>query len=145
MVTNPYAGDLSVAEAWALLEREPKAQLVDVRTNAEWSFVGGPDLSSLGREVLCVEWQSYPAMSINPDFAKVASDLARRAGADQATPILFLCRSGGRSKAAAVAMTQAGFSKAYNIAGGFEGELDENRHRGRRGGWKAGGLPWRQS
>lgn len=145
MVTNEYAGDLSAAEAWSLLEKEPKAQLIDVRTAAEWTFVGVPDLSSLGRETLCVEWQSFPDMTINTDFATLAADQARRAGAQQDTPLLFLCRSGARSRAAAVAMTRAGFGKAYNIAGGFEGDLDERRHRGQRNGWKAQGLPWRQS
>ena len=145
MVTNPYAGDLSVADAWALLEREPKAQLVDVRTSAEWSFVGLPDLSALGREPLCVEWQRYPDMAANADFVTQVGALARRSGANEATPLLFLCRSGARSRAAAIAMTQAGFRNAYNVAGGFEGDLDESRHRGRRNGWKVQGLPWRQS
>lgn len=144
MVTSEYAGDISTAEAWALLEKEPKAQLIDVRTAAEWTFVGLPDLSGLGRDVHCVEWQSFPDMSVNPQFAAVAADEVRSAGASEDTPLLFLCRSGARSRAAAIAMTRAGFRKAYNIAGGFEGDLDENRRRGTRNGWKAGGLPWRQ-
>jgi rhodanese-related sulfurtransferase len=145
MVTSEYAGDLSAAEAWALLEKEPKAQLIDVRTTAEWTFVGLPDLSGIGRETLCVEWQSYPDMAVSPQFANLVADRLARAGASQDTPLLFLCRSGARSRAAAIAMTRAGFGKSYNVAGGFEGDLDEARHRGRRNGWKAQGLPWRQS
>jgi rhodanese-related sulfurtransferase len=145
MVTNEYAGDLSTAEAWSLLEQEPKAQLIDVRTAAEWSFVGVPDLSSAGRDAFLVEWQSFPDMSVNPQFVDMVANAVRKAGAAEDTPLLFLCRSGARSRAAAIAMTRAGFGKSYNIAGGFEGDLDEQRHRGRRNGWKAQGLPWRQS
>ena len=145
MVTSEYAGDLSTAEAWSLLEKEPKAQLVDVRTAAEWTFVGTPDLSSLGRETLCIEWQSFPDMAINPDFLAIVAEQVQRMGAGPDTPLLFLCRSGARSRAAAMALTRAGFGKAYNIAGGFEGDLDERRHRGQRNGWKAQGLPWRQN
>jgi rhodanese-related sulfurtransferase len=145
MVTSEYAGDVSTAEAWALLEKEPKAQLIDVRTTAEWTFVGLPDLSGVGRETLCVEWQSYPDMAVNPQFANLVADRLTKAGAGKDTPLLFLCRSGARSRAAAIAMTRAGFGKAYNVAGGFEGDLDDARHRGHRNGWKAQGLPWRQS
>ena len=145
MVTSEYAGDLSTAEAWSLLEKEPKAQLVDVRTAAEWTFVGTPDLSSLGRETLCIEWQSFPDMAINPDFPAIVAEQVQRMGAGPDTPLLFLCRSGARSRAAAMALTRAGFGNAYNIAGGFEGDLDERRHRGQRNGWKAQGLPWRQN
>jgi len=145
MVSSDYAGDLSAAEAWALLEKESKAQLIDVRTTAEWTFVGGPDVSPLGRQTICVEWQMYPDMAVNPEFAKVVAGLVQRAGANETTPLLFLCRSGARSRAAAMAMTHAGYGKSYNVAGGFEGDLDDARHRGQRNGWKAQGLPWRQS
>jgi rhodanese-related sulfurtransferase len=145
MVTQAdYAGDASSTEAWEMLVSEPMAQLVDVRTIAEWAYVGLPDLSGLGREVQCVEWQSFPSMALNPDFAAMAADKVRHAGADEQTALLFLCRSGARSRAAAVAMTHAGFHKSFNIAGGFEGDLDASRHRGARNGWKAANLPWRQ-
>src|SRR5271155_1207108 len=108
MVTNEYAGDISAAEAWSLLEKEPKAQLVDVRTVPEWTFVGVPDLSSLARNVHCVEWQSFPDMNVNPQFAAAVAEEVRQAGATEETPLLFLCRSGARSRAAAIAMTRAG-------------------------------------
>ena len=137
-----YAGDLSAAEAWALLCREPAAQLVDVRTAAEWSFVGVPDLSSMGRRVHCLEWQSFPSMATNPNFMAQA---CAALGDEKDTQVLFLCRSGARSRAAAMAMTGAGYTRSFNIAGGFEGDLDEERHRGRHNGWKAAGLPWKQT
>jgi rhodanese-related sulfurtransferase len=145
VTTTDYAGDITSAEAWAMLRDQPKAQLIDVRTTAEWAFVGVPDLSGTGREVHCVEWQSFPDMAINPDFASAVAEQVRRAGADEQSPLLFLCRSGARSRAAAIAMTRAGFAKAFNVAGGFEGDLDAARQRGKRNGWKAEGLPWRQS
>ncbi len=139
--SSDYAGDLSVQDAWALLKSDPKARLVDVRTSAEWNFVGVPDLAEIGRDVALVEWQSLPAMQVNPAFVAEAG----REAADKAAPVLFLCRSGARSRAAAIAMTKAGYAKAYNIAGGFEGDLDGERHRGRKNGWKASGLPWKQT
>jgi rhodanese-related sulfurtransferase len=115
---------------------------VDVRTRAEWNFVGKPDLSGLGRQAHFVEWQDFPAGTPDPGFvAKAAAALT----ASKDAPVLFLCRSGGRSRAAAIAMTAAGYSRAYNIAGGFEGDLDRDGHRGSKNGWKAAGLPWIQT
>ncbi|HTQ14771.1 MAG TPA: rhodanese-like domain-containing protein [Rhizomicrobium sp.] len=141
-----YAGDLQVQDAWDLMKSDAKAQIVDVRTAPEWSFVGQPDVSSLGgRHAHLVEWQTYPAMAVNPNFVDMVARHLAAAGAGKDTPVLFLCRSGARSRAAAVAMTKAGFSRAYNIAGGFEGDVDASGHRGRTNGWKAANLPWRQS
>ena len=139
-----YAGDLDAAEAWKLLSGDPRAQLIDVRTAAEWTYVGLPDLTGLGRAAHTIEWQSYPDMEINADFVEVAADALRHTGAGKDTPLLMLCRSGVRSKAAAIALTRAGFTHAYNIAGGFEGNVDPAGHRGSINGWKAAGLPWRQ-
>lgn len=142
--SNPsadYAGDLSVQDAWDLLKSDPRAQVIDVRTTAEWNFVGLPDLSSVGREVGLVEWQMFPTMQVNPGFAGDAA----QAAPDKDAPVLFLCRSGARSRSAAIAMTRAGYARAYNIAGGFEGDLDGERHRGGKNGWKAAGLPWKQT
>jgi rhodanese-related sulfurtransferase len=143
--SHQYAGDIGAADAWELLKSDPRAQLVDVRTIAEWNFVGVPDLSSLGRRAHCIEWQQFPTMAANPDFAAEAAAAVQSAGADRNTPILLLCRSGARSRAAAIALTQAGFAQALNVADGFEGNLDGERHRGLTSGWKASGLPWRQS
>jgi rhodanese-related sulfurtransferase len=140
--TPDYAGDLSVEETWALLEKDPKAQLIDVRTVAEWNFVGLPDLSALGKPVHRIEWQSFPSMQPNPNFL---ADAAQVMGEDKSAPVVFLCRSGARSRAAAMALTRAGFTGAFNIANGFEGAVDAEGHRGAIDGWKAAGLPWRQS
>ena len=138
-------GEVSPVEAWALLESDPKAQLVDVRTTAEWTFVGVPDLSTIGRQTLMIEWSQYPSMARNGEFeTQVASQLkAQGVGAD--TPIVFICRSGARSLSAAKAMSAKGYRSCFNLAGGFEGDLDGERHRGQSGGWKRAGLPWMQT
>lgn len=138
-----YAGDLSPQDAWNLLQSEPRAQLIDVRTGPEWSFVGLPDISSLGRTVHCVEWQNFPSMTQNGGFVSEVEHAI--AGAPKDAPLLLLCRSGARSRSAAIALTAAGHTRAYNVATGFEGELDGARHRGIANGWKAAGLPWKQS
>lgn len=126
----------SLEETWELLEEDPGAVLIDVRTTAEWTFVGLPDLSALGKEVRLVEWTRFPDGAMNPDFVAQATE---GLGTDQ--PILLLCRSGARSNAAAAALAQAGFT-TINVGSGFEGDLDPVGHR--RGGWKDR-LPWRQS
>jgi rhodanese-related sulfurtransferase len=136
-----YAGDISVEDAWRILGEDATAQLVDVRTQAEWNFVGLPDLSKVQKTVHRVEWQGFPGGAPNTQF----TDQVAATGAKPADAILFLCRSGGRSKAAAIAQTGTGYSKCYNIAGGFEGALDGESRRGHVGGWKAAGLPWNQS
>jgi rhodanese-related sulfurtransferase len=136
-----YAGDLTPTQAWELLTADPDAVLVDVRTRAEWSYVGVPDLSPIGRRAVLDEWVSYPQGVQNPTF------LAELAGAGLAPgdnrSIVFLCRSGQRSMAAASAATAAGFGPAYNVLEGFEGNLDAQGHRGSNG-WRAAGLPWFQ-
>jgi rhodanese-related sulfurtransferase len=135
-----YAGDVSPSQAWQMLSQDASARLVDVRTRPEWGFVGVPDLASLGKKTMFLSWQDYPAMLVNPGFA---AEIAK-AIPDKDAPILFLCRSGARSKAAAMALTAMGYSHCYNVSEGFEGALDAERHRGRAGGWKAAGLPWAQ-
>jgi rhodanese-related sulfurtransferase len=135
-----YAGDLKPTDAWKLLTENRNAQLVDVRTRPEWMFVGLADLTSLGRRPVLQSWQVFPAMEIDANFtAELADQLA-----DKDAPLLFICRSGGRSRAAAQAMTAAGYRRCYNVAEGFEGNPDAERHRGKTGGWKAAGLPWVQ-
>lgn len=135
-----YAGDLTPQAAWDLLAREPAAILVDCRTRPEWSFVGTPDLSGLGKRVALIEWQSWPSMALNSEFSgQLESSIS-----DKDAPVIFLCRSGARSKAAAVRMTALGYARCYNLDGGFEGSHDRDRHRGATSGWKAAGLPWVQ-
>ncbi len=139
-----YAGDVSPAEAWRVLNETSKAQLVDVRTSAEWQFVGLPDLSPLGRRPLLAEWQIWPDMTVDPGFAQDVDAALGAAGVAKSDPVFLLCRSGARSRAAAVALTAAGYGAAYNVANGFEGDPDGEGHRGSLNGWKADGLPWRQ-
>ena len=135
-----YAGDLKPTDAWKLLAEDKRAQLVDVRTRPEWMFVGVPELNTLGKRALLQSWQTFPAMDVDANFtAAIAQQIP-----DRDAPILFLCRSGARSRAAASAMTEQGYRKCYNVAEGFEGNLDTERHRGKVGGWKAAGLPWAQ-
>ena len=139
------AGDLSPEDAFALLEKDARAVLVDVRTEPEWQYVGVPDLAALGRAAVFKPWQVYPSMEVAADFVASLDAELRQRGADEATPVVFLCRSGARSHHAAMAMTNAGWSHCYNVAEGFEGVLDANRHRGKLNGWRARGLPWKQT
>lgn len=136
-----YTGDVAPATAWKILTEHKDAVLIDVRTRPEWNFVGLPDLEPLARKPALVEWQVFPSMQPNPDFVTALSG----AFADKDTPLLFLCRSGARSAAAAKAMTAAGYSTCLNVADGFEGPLNAEARRGAAGGWKAAGLPWRQT
>lgn len=141
MANGDYAGDLSPEQAWEMLANEGGARLVDVRTVPEWQFVGLPDLSTTGREPELISWQVYPDMHVNGEFV---AELETRAP-DRSAPLLFLCRSGARSRSAAIAATAAGWRRAYNVAGGFEGDRDGSGRRGRSNGWKVAGLPWKQS
>lgn len=135
-----YAGDVGPREAWDILAAHASAALVDVRTDAEWTYVGLPDLTRLGKDVHRLSWQTFPDNIIDADFVSVVRD----SGLTEEQPILLICRSGARSRAAAIALTAAGFERCYNVASGFEGPLDEARHRSVKAGWKAAGLPWSQ-
>lgn len=139
MSEHGYAGDVAPNEAYAALESDPDAVLVDVRTAAEWTYVGLPDLQDLGKQVVCVEWERFPDGGRNQGFIDELHD----AGLAPDAAVYFLCRSGVRSRAAAVAATAAGLGPAYNVSDGFEGPLDPAGHR-TVSGWKADGLPWRQ-
>lgn len=140
-----YAGDIDAARAWEELSASPAATLIDVRTVPEWSYVGVPSLRPLGKEPVLIEWQSFPDMTVADDFCeRLGAELAAR-GVGRDAPLFFLCRSGARSRSAAIAMTGAGFTRCYNVEAGFEGPLDPSRHRGAVAGWKAAGLPWFQT
>ncbi|HJQ59544.1 MAG TPA: rhodanese-like domain-containing protein [Vineibacter sp.] len=136
-----YAGDVSPRTAWQMLQDISESVLVDVRTTAEWAYVGAPDLRAIGKSAVALEWQVFPAMQIDSDFA---AKLSARLTADREAPLLMLCRSGARSASAAKAMTAAGYRRCFNVADGFEGPLDAAGHRGGTSGWKANGLPWSQ-
>lgn len=137
-----HAGDISPQEAWDILAGDPAAQLIDVRSEAEWHYVGLPDLSKLNRKPLTIQWQHWPTGAVNEGFV---GELRRALPAlTQQTPLVLLCRSGMRSLAAAKKLAEKGYARAWNIAGGFEGPLDPARHRGTLAGWKLEGLPWVQ-
>ncbi|OYY02843.1 MAG: sulfurtransferase [Acidocella sp. 35-58-6] len=132
--------DLTPRQVWEALMSNPDAALCDVRTNAEWSFVGVPDLSQTGKQPVLIQWQVYPTMQPNPKFMEALG----QANLGHDHHIYFLCRSGARSMAAAQAAKAAGYKHVYNIKDGFEGPPDARNHRGMVGGWKHEGLPWKQ-
>ncbi|KIL98313.1 hypothetical protein CCC_03596 [Paramagnetospirillum magnetotacticum MS-1] len=135
-----YAGEITPAEAWDRLASDPSAKIIDVRTQAEWSFVGVPDLAPVGKQVLLVSWQVFPTMARNDAFAAQVE----AHGVKKDDTVLLLCRSGVRSRAAAEFLTQLGYTAAWNITDGFEGPHDPAKHRGAVAGWKASALPWVQ-
>ncbi len=127
--------------------KQQNTVLVDVRTKAEWSYVGIPDLDALGKEVIKVEWLAFPEMSVNPEFT---GELFSQFGDRFPDQIFFICRSGVRSLDAAeyVSDVIAEIGRAtvcVNVEQGFEGDLDDKKHRGTKNGWKKSGLPWKQS
>ena len=140
MTDKIYEGDIGPAQAWEILQKDAAAVGIDTRTDAEFSFVGGPDLSDLPNPMYRISWKIFPTMERNPHF----EDAVKEAVPDPQTTILFLCRSGVRSAAAATAMTALGYQHCYNIAGGFEGDKNDDAHRGTVNGWKVRGLPWVQ-
>jgi rhodanese-related sulfurtransferase len=135
---------VSVEDTWTRLSCEAGSVLVDVRTVAEWSYVGVPDLASIGKRPILVEWQNFPTSQVNSAFVDQVKEALSAQGADRTNEIFFICRSGVRSLRAAEAMAAAGYDRCRNVTDGFEGPLDAERHRGKLGGWKAKGLPWAQ-
>jgi rhodanese-related sulfurtransferase len=134
-----------VEETWQILAARLRSHLIDVRTRAEWAYVGIPDLGPLGKRAVLVEWQTFPDQTVDRRFAeRLASELGAL-GVQPDDDLFFICRSGSRSLAAAKAMAAAGYRACYNVAGGFEGPLDDERHRRFAVGWKAAGLPWLQA
>lgn len=132
--------NVAPARVWDALLTDPQAQLVDVRTDAEWTYVGLPDLSAAGKQPVLIPWQLFPSMQVNGAFI----EQMKQAGITPGHKIYLLCRSGVRSLAAAHAAQVAGFPHAYNITDGFEGPPDQDGHRGKVAGWKASELPWAQ-
>lgn len=136
-----HAGDVSARTTYEALSDRSDTVLVDVRTQAELVYVGYPDLSSIEKPLIVVEWQHFPSGATNTTFVQELT----AAGVDRDADVHFICRSGVRSGFAASAATSAGFRTCYNVADGFEGPIDQQGHRGTDRGWKASGLPWRQS
>lgn len=127
----PYAGALTPAEAYELISQDRNAVLVDVRSRAELELVGRVPVASH------VEWAFYPGMVANPEFAAQL-----QAQVDKSRTVIFMCRTGGRSHNAALLAQQLGYSQAYNMLEGFEGEANEHKQRTLINGWKHAGLPW---
>ena len=135
-----YAGDLSFMKTWGRPRREPTAVLIDVRTAPDCNYVGLQDLPFPDKQVVCSEGQFYPGMEQNQGFAAEVD----QAGVAKDTPIFLICRSGARSKHAAVLLTGLGYQHCYNVADGFEGDKEAHGHRGNMGSWKHGRLSWTQ-
>ncbi|TJZ71676.1 rhodanese-like domain-containing protein [Chitiniphilus eburneus] len=129
----PYSGAVTPTEAHTLAQTLAGVCIVDVRTAAEWQFVGVVPGAEL------IEWKRFPEMSLNPDFL---TQLKHKV--DPQDVVLFLCRSGARSHDAAVLAACHGYSESYNILEGFEGDKDPAQHRNSVNGWRAAGLPWVQ-
>ncbi len=143
MPDGDYAGDVTAREAWDALAANPNAVLVDVRTKVEWQLIGKPDLSSIGHEPVDLQWVTM--QGINQQFVEQLQAALEERGAAKDAPVYFMCQSGGRSKMAAMQCTELGYAASFNIAEGFEGDLDEHQHRNSVSGWKVAGLPWTQS
>lgn len=131
----PYAGAVTPQEAFALLHGDPGVKLIDVRTLAERDWVGRVILPE--PQHLAIQWSMYPGGAQNPDFMR---QLEQQANRDDT--LLFLCRSGVRSRYAAKLATESGFTNCYDILEGFEGDRNEQGHRKSMGGWCMQGLPW---
>jgi rhodanese-related sulfurtransferase len=129
----PYSGALLPQEAFELWKSLPGARLVDVRSRAEWDWVGRIP------GAVEIELLGYPGNRPNPDFV---GQLEQQV--EPGAPALFICRSGGRSHNAAILATQAGYAECYNVLEGFEGDRDPQGHRNTQSGWRAAGLPWVQ-
>lgn len=132
-LARPYHGELTPREALAVWQQVPGAKLVDVRTRAEWDWVGRVP------GAIEIEWNQYPGGTRNPNFI---AELNRQVAPDSI--VMFLCRSGVRSIGAATLATEVGYAASFNILEGFEGDKDSDSHRNTLGGWRHAGLPWIQ-
>ena len=132
---QPYAGAVTPREAYALLQADPSVKLVDVRTNAERDWVGRVAIPD-GQHA-AVQWSTWPGGAPNPDFVQQLDGVAGKHEV-----LLFLCRSGVRSRHAAKLATEAGYANSFDILEGFEGDKDGAGHRKTVGGWCKAGLPW---
>ena len=143
MPDGDYAGDVTAAEAWEALAADATSVLVDVRTEVEWNLIGKPVLSSIDKEPVFLQWVKMGG--VNKNFVAELQAALEEQGVAPDAPVYFMCQSGGRSKMAAMQCTEIGYTRCYNVADGFEGELDEHHHRNSISGWKVAGLPWHQT
>lgn len=133
---------LSPKQAWVLLQENPRALLIDVRSNMEFLFVGHPT------GAIHIPWIDEPNWEVNPNFVRQVRELLLGGiicdEGEGCAPIILICRSGKRSVEAGNALIEAGLRDVYNVLDGFEGELDEHHQRSTLGGWRFEGLPWEQ-
>jgi rhodanese-related sulfurtransferase len=139
-VVCKYSGDVLSPECWQVLSQEANSYLIDVRTNIEWQTIGIANLQSIDKETKLISIKLLPNMSYNNDFIPELLKIAP----DKAAKLFFICKSGGRSKEAALLASQYGYKHCYNVLYGFEGELSQDAFGNTVGGWKALNLPWRQ-
>ncbi|HKK13861.1 MAG TPA: rhodanese-like domain-containing protein [Gammaproteobacteria bacterium] len=140
-MTDRDVESLTPGQAWELVQGNPRAVLIDVRSTMEYLFVGHP------RGALHVPWIDEPAWTVNPHFvAQVRMVLLGGASCEtgDCAPVVLICRSGKRSLEAGRELIRQGLTDVYNVLEGFEGELDEAHHRSTVGGWRFHGLPWEQ-
>jgi rhodanese-related sulfurtransferase len=141
-MTDQQVKTIESRQAWQLIQDNPKCLLIDVRSHMEFLFIGHP------AGALNVPWIDEPDWNINPNFVRevkqlMLGGLAHTPGGEN-VPVLLICRSGKRSKEAGELLLKQGINNVYNIADGFEGELDDQHHRSTLGGWRFAGLPWQQ-
>ena len=139
-IRGDYAGDLLPQEVWEILQSDPDATLIDVRTEVETLFIGEPELTKIGKKTMLIQWVLYPSYEVNSDFIHQLYKVSP----SKSTKLFFICTAGSRSKSAAITATKVGYSHSYSVANGFEGGLNFAGHRGTIDGWKAANLPWSQ-
>ena len=141
-MSKPELKHLNPKQAWELLQHEPRAILVDIRSTMEYLFVGHPKGS------IHIPWMDEPDWTVNPDFVRRVRELMLGGAICDSdsgcAPIILICRSGKRSLEAGRKLIEAGFGEVFNVLEGFEGELDDDHHRSTLGGWRHAGLPWEQ-
>jgi len=141
-MSEQIIAEISPQEAWKMLCLDKNSVLIDVRSKVEFEYVGHP----IG--AINIPWQEAPAWQVNPDFVDTVRTSLQTSKADtkqvEDLNLLLLCRSGARSMAAAVALKKCGFRNLFNVAEGFEGNLDGENHRSTINGWRFHKLPWQQ-
>jgi rhodanese-related sulfurtransferase len=141
-MSEPELKHLNPKQAWELLQHEPRAILVDIRSTMEYLFVGHPKGS------IHIPWMDEPDWTVNPDFVRRVRELMLGGAICDSdsgcAPIILICRSGKRSLEAGRKLIEAGFGEVFNVLEGFEGELDDDHHRSTLGGWRHAALPWEQ-
>ncbi len=141
-MSDEQVKSITSPEAWQIIQDNPRAVLIDVRSNMEFLFIGHP------KGAISVPWIEEPHWTVNPNFAdevrKVMLGGVSHLDDVASAPVVLICRSGKRSLEAGNLLLKEGFTGVYNVTDGFEGELDDNHHRSTLGGWRFHGLPWEQ-